>query len=605
MLPDYAEHEEAIGLNWYEADPNLAFILDHLIPEEKDRSFAEDHSWTFGELVGKSLAARAEQTDKHGPVLVRYDRWGEEICKIEHHPTWLANKADLIRNGFVGLPAHAGHPVPHVLMSSLSYQVCQAETAAYCALGMTVEAAEMINRYAPDAVREEFHRRLCSLDPTEAWEGGMFLTERQGGSDVGANTTAAFPDGDEWLIRGDKHFCSNVDADLFIILARPVGAQPGPKGLATFAMPRRLPDGSSNAFHIKRLKPKLGTIGVPTAEVTLSGARAWLLAPQHAPAVESLADADGSDPARDGKGLRRMMEMVDESRYGVALMGLGIQRRSFLEASIYAARRQQFGERIDAYPLVRETLVDMLVDLEGGAAMTFECAAAADTADGIRTPESGLAEREEASLLRRILIPLAKMRATRNAINTASAALEVLGGNGYMEDWPLARQLRDAQANTVWEGTDNILCMDVLRAMRKEKAHAPLLARLERTLDASPQHPLLEDPANALFAALGSLNESLDHLAMAPQDVVNLQARRFAELLADIAEGTLLLEEASWSLDRDGDARKAVIARRFAKKKFGYTPSRGITDPDRTVIDLFEPLARYGRIEPDALSGSA
>ncbi len=599
MLPDYADYEEATGLNWYGVDPNLSFILDHLVPDEKQRVFAEDKVLSFGELAGKTLACRAEQTDKHGPVLVRYDRWGEEINRIEHHPTWLANKADLVRNGFVGLPAHTGHSVQNVLMSALSYLVCQAETAAYCALGMTVEAADMVRRYAPAAVKDDYYRRLTSLDPAEAWEGGMFLTERQGGSDVGANTTEAFPDGDEWLIRGDKHFCSNVDADLFIVLARPTGAGPGPRGLATFAMPRRLPDGSSNAFHIKRLKSKLGTVGVPTAEVTLDGARAWLLAPQQPPTVDSFLQPDGWDPARDGKGLRRMMEMVDQSRYGVALMGLGIQRRSFLEAAVYAARRQQFGERIDAYPLVREALVDMLVDLEGGAAMTFECAAARDISAGILNPGAGLPAREEAGLLRRILVPLAKMRATRVAISTSSRALEVLGGNGYMEDWPLARQVRDAQANTVWEGTDNILCLDVLRAMRKEKAHAPLLARIRRVLDVASSHALLAGPVQALASALTSFDESLDYLVMASPDLVNLQARRFADFLADIAEGTFLLEEASWSLERDGDARKAFMVHRFTKRTFGCPPCRGITDEDRSVIDLFAPVVRYGKIDPE------
>lgn len=598
MLPDYATYEEATGLNWYEMDPNLAFILDRLVPEEHQRTFAESKVRTFGELAGKTLAHRAEQTDKHGPVLVRYDRWGEEISRIEHHPTWLANKADLVRNGFVGLPEHAGHPVQSVLMSALSYLVCQAETAAYCALGMTVEAAQMVKRYAPDAIRDDYYSRLTSLDPAEAWEAGMFLTERQGGSDVGAGTTEALPDGDAWLIRGDKHFCSNVDADLFIVLARPAGGEPGPRGLATFAMPRCRPDGSSNAFHIKRLKPKLGTVGVPTAEVTLDGAVAWLLAPQQPPPLYSFQEPDGWDPARDGKGLRRMMEMVDQSRYGVALMGLGIQRRSFLEAAVYAARRQQFGERIDAYPLVRETLVDMLVDLEGGAAMTFECAAAGDILAGILSPGASVAEREEAGLLRRILVPLAKMRATRIAISTSSRALEVLGGNGYMEDWPLARQVRDAQANTVWEGTDNILCIDVLRAMRKEKAHAPLLARIRRILDAASVHALLAEPVRALTSALTSLNEALDHLALVSPDIVNLQARRFADFLADIAEGAFLLEEASWSLDRDADARKAFMVHRFTKRTFGCPPCRGITDEDRSVIDLFAPVVRYGKIDP-------
>src|SRR5437868_12645023 len=170
-----------------------------------------------------------------------------------------------------------------------------------------------------------------------------------------------------------------------------------------------------------------------------------------------------------------MMEMVNGSRFGVALMGLGIHRRSFLEAAIYAAHRRQWGQRLDEYPLVRETLVDLLVELEGGMALTFECAVATRAA----TSE------DEGRLLRRILVPLAKMRATREAIGAASQALEVFGGNGYMEDWPMARQLRDAQCHTIWEGTENILCLDVRRAMAQDRAHEAILERVDRSLDGS------------------------------------------------------------------------------------------------------------------------
>src|SRR5439155_6087504 len=212
-----------------------------------------------------------------------------------------------------------------------------------------------------------------------------------------ANTTRAVQDGDEWRLFGEKFFCSNIDAEVFIVLARPEGAPPGARGLGTFIVPRLLPDGSANGFHMRRLKPKMGTVGVPTGEVVLEGARAWL-------AGSSGQSATG-DAARDGRGINRMMEMVNGSRFGVAIMGLGIHRRSFLEAAIYAAPRDQWAQRIDRYPLVRETLVDLLVDLEGGMAMTFECAAVG----------RGGADAEEVRLLRRILIPLAKMRATRTA----------------------------------------------------------------------------------------------------------------------------------------------------------------------------------------------
>ncbi|HZP30919.1 MAG TPA: acyl-CoA dehydrogenase family protein [Acidimicrobiia bacterium] len=581
MLADYADHERAIGLDWYAADPNLRLLLDRLLPDPADRAFAEDHVARYGQLCGGPLARRAEVTDKHGPVLRRYDEWGFEVDTVEHHPTWLASKADLVRAGFTGLPAHAGRPVPAVLTAALAYLVCQAETAIYCGLGMTSGAADIVERYAPPAVRDEFLRRLTSLDPDEAWEGGMFLTERQGGSDVGANTTRAVADGEEWRLYGDKHFCSNVDAEVFIVLARPDGAPDGARGLATFIVPRLLPDGAPNGFHVKRLKPKLGTVGVPTAEVTLSGARAWMArGPRPAGAV-------GADESGPGGGLSRMMEMVNGSRFGVALMGLGIHRRSFLEAAIYAAHREQWGQRIDRYPLVRETLVDLLVELEAGAALTFECAAATRSA----------ADEDEGRRLRRILVPLAKMRATREAIGAASQALEIFGGNGYMEDWPMARQLRDAQCHTIWEGTENILCLDVRRAMQHDAAHEALLARVDRALAAAPASPVLAPAVDAVAATANDARAAIKHLLDADNELQLLHARRFAYLLADLAEGALLLDEATWSLGRDGDARKAVVARRYADRHLVPPRVRGILDDDRTAIDLFEPIVRYGPID--------
>ena len=587
MLPDYAEFEQATGLDWYRLDPNLIALLDRHLPDPGERALAEEHVSRYGELVGTVIAPRAEVTDKHGPVLRRYDRWGEVVDEVVHHPTWTQSKADLVRNGFVSLESLVGRPVPGVVTASVSYLVSQAETAIYCGLGMTSGAADIVERYAPAAARDDLLRRLRSVDPDEAWEGGMFLTERQGGSDVGANTTRAVQDGDEWLLFGEKHFCSNVDAEVFIVLARPEGAPPGSRGLATYIVPRILPDGSPNGFTVKRLKSKLGTVGVPTGEVSLDGARAWLAGGAGARAAQG-----GADAARDGRGINRMMEMVNGSRFGVALMGLGIHRRSFLEAAIYAGRRAQFGNRIDSYPLVRETLVDMLVDLEAGMAVTYECAAASRRAQ----------DAESGRLLRRILVPLAKMRCTRAALGAASTGLEVLAGNGYMEDWPMARQLRDAQCHTIWEGTENILCVDVRRAMRGERAHLALIARVEQALESGSGHKVLAGTRDTVAGALADARSAIAYLEGAPDDMALLHSRRLAELLADTVEGALLVEEAAWALERDGDARKAAVARRFATRTLAAPPLRGITDPDRMVLDLFEPLVRYGQIDESDLA---
>lgn len=594
VLPDYAEFDDAIGLDWYAVDPNLRQLLDRLLPDATDRAFAEEHVVEYGVLCGGHIARRADITDQHPPTLVTRDRWGFEVDRIEHHPTWTETKADLVRAGFVGLPAHAGRPVPSVLTAALAYLVSQAETAVYCGLGMTAGAADLVERYAPDGVRDEILGRLTSLDPDEAWEGGMFLTERQGGSDVGANTTRAVRDGSEWRLHGEKHFCSNVDAEIFIVLARPDDAPDGPGGLATFIVPRLRDDGTANGFRIRRLKPKLGTRGVPTAEVSLDGAVAWLASERSRSGSERPRSTTPEDPISDanerahGAGLSRMMEMVNGSRFGVALMGLGIHRRSFLEAAIYAAHREQWGQRIDQYPMVRETLVDLLVGLEGGMALTFECAAATRRA----------VDEDEGRRLRRILVPLAKVRATRDGLGAATQALEILGGNGYMEDWPMARQLRDAQCHTIWEGTENICCLDVRRAIRRDGAHETLFTRVERVLDGSARVPVLASTVDTVALTLDDARAAVDHLDGAATDLQLLHARRLTFLLADLMEAALLIDEATWALTEHGDARKALVARRFAHERLAALPARGILDPDRTVLDHFDALVRYGPLDP-------
>ena len=175
MLPDYAELDQAIGLDWYEMDPNLSDLLDMHLPDAEERKFAEEHVARFGDLVGRVVAPRAEETDKHGPELRRYDKWGYEVDQIVHHPTWTATKADLVRNGFVSLEAYSGRAVPAVLSASVAYIVNQAETAVHCGLGMTGAAADIVERYAPEKVRADLVPKLRSLDPDTAWEGGQQL----------------------------------------------------------------------------------------------------------------------------------------------------------------------------------------------------------------------------------------------------------------------------------------------------------------------------------------------------------------------------------------------------------------------------------------------
>ena len=571
---DYATFDSAIGLNWYLIDPNLRLLMDRHLPPE-DRAWAEEHLIRWGELCGGPIAARAEAIDKNSPRLERYDEWGNEVCRIVHNPDAIATKRDVWEKGPHAVEA-AGRSVPPALGSAFTYMLSQADTGMVCATGMTSGVASLVHRYAPADVRQRFLAHLQAASFDDGWDGTMFMTEIRGGSDLAASETSATPNGDSWLLKGSKWFCSNVDAKAIVTLARPEGAPEGLRGLALFLVPALRPDGTRNGIVIKRLKDKLGTRSVPTAEVDFVDAEAYIL---------STPAADTSD----ARGLNRMMSMVNGSRLGVAVMGLGIARRSFLEAAIYAAHRQAFGQRLEELPMVRHTLVQMLVEVEAVASMLFETSSlAAERGD------------EESRRLYRILVPLSKLRAARRGLDLASQALEVLGGNGYIENWPTARQLRDAQCHTIWEGTENIICLDVLRAIRKEHAHDALFARIDDAL-AAADHTLLVPLRQAVETSLAEARQAIAFLEQAPEDLRQLHARTLSNWLADLIQAALLLEEASHDLQRTGSARKAAVARTFIQRHLVAPHLRGIS-PDRSTLDLFPTLTRYEPLDPAALA---
>lgn len=575
VMIDYRVFDRAIGLNWYEIDPNLGALMDRLL-DPADREWAKATLERAGALCGGPIAERAELIDKHPPRLERYDRWGEEAGRVVHHPTALAAKRDLWECGISGprLRVEArrrGRPFPPVLGTACSYLLSQADTGMLCAVGMTSGVVGLVERFAPAAAKERVLPRLTAERFEDAWDGAMFMTERTGGSDLGTLTTTAVLRDGGWRVNGFKWFCSNVDAAAIATLARPDGGPPGLKGVALFLVPRWRADGTPNGIVIRRLKDKLGTRTVPTGEVDFVDAEAYLL-----------AGADGS--ASDGRGINRMMEMVNESRLGVAIMGLGIMRRAFLESAIYAAHREAFGRRLEDLPLVRETLVRMVVELEAAAALVFAAGAAME-----RGPTGDW----------RWLVPLAKFRATRRGIDLASLAVEIHGGNGYIEDWPTARLLREAQCHTIWEGSENIICLDMLRALRAEGVAQGLLARVDRAVRAAGD-PLLA-PARALVAqTAGRVERTLAAVAAMDRDGAQYRARALTSLLSDVAQAVLLVEEAEWELTRHGSARKAVVAALFIARHVGADGDSALAAEEQACRTLFAALVRYGEITPAA-----
>ncbi len=545
---EYDKIERAIGENWYELDPALKARVRADCPAE-DIEWAEEKLSGFGALVGGRIAENADVIDASPPRLERYDRWANERGTVVHHPATLDSKSALWASGYVaGFEQEAkkrGRPVPAVVLAASNYLLSEADTGMVCSLGMTSGVAGLVESYAPEDLRQELLARLRAPSIEDGADGSMYLTERDGGSDLGYTVHCTARDiGDgRVLIDGEKWFCSNIDGAAIVMLARPEGAPDGPHGLGLYLVPRELEDGSRNSIIIRRLKPKLGTKSVPTGEVEFHGALGYALRPR----------GDGAGDPGDFGGLNRMMEMVNGSRFGVAMMGLGIARRSFLESAIWAHHRRAKGRLLVDLPLVREQLVDLLVELEAALALGFECAAANHRDDGTR--------------LRRILVPAAKIRLCRLGVEASSFAVELHGGNGYCEDWGLTRQLRDAQCHPIWEGSENICALDVLRAIRRDAAHEAALARVDGVLERAHDEPSTSEAAGALRRARDRLASSVESLGgLVDPDWAEAGAGRLAGLLVKTVSTALLLDQALASPD---DCRADLVALRYARRHFG------------------------------------
>jgi alkylation response protein AidB-like acyl-CoA dehydrogenase len=568
---DYEQLQGAIGRNWYDLDPDLQRRVRTDCPSE-DLEWAEQTLRSFGGLCGTDIARNADVIDTRPAELVRYGRWAEEIDEIHHPVETLDSKRKLWAAGYVsgfeGDVARRGRPAPGVVLTATNYLLSQADTGMVCSLGMTTGVAGLVDSYAPTELRDELLPRLRCEDFDAGADGSMFLTERLGGSDLGRTVQCVARDiGDgRVLISGEKWFCSNIDGEAIVLLARPEGGPEGSPGIGLYLVPRHREDGSRNSYTMRRLKPKLGTRSVPTGEVELHDALGYALRPRR---------ADGTQESSDAGGLNRMMEMVNVSRFGVAMMGLGIARRSFLEAAIWAHHREAKGRLLVDLPLVREQLVDQLTALEAAFALGFECASAARHPDGER--------------LRRILVPAAKVRLCRLGVEAAGFAVDLVGGNGYCEDWGLTRLLRDAVCHPIWEGSENICALDVLRAVRRDRAHEAVLTRVDEALaraGAGPAH--LAEAVDAVRRHRDELEVRAGEIDIVDADWTHANATRLTELFLATLQGALLCEQGA------DDAHKSLIALRFSRTRL--TPER--TWDDRIAFSVGRDLLAFAEIDP-------
>jgi len=575
MSLDYTGFDRGRDLNFWHHDPVLRSEVERTYAET-DLDWAEPRLEAFGGLVGEKVAENANLIDQHGPELNTYDRHGEVVNEVSYHPAQLENERAVYEAGAVAdsfrAPPERENRLPLLHNLAHDYLLSYADIGLTCPVAMTAGAALVLEEF-DDGSNADYLERLVTRDYDELLQGAMFLTEQQGGSDLGVTETLAEPvDGDVYRLTGEKWFCSNLDAGVILTLARPPEAPEGTDGLSLFLVPRTTREGDRNRMVARRLKDKLGTVSVPTGEVEFDDTVGYLI----------------GEPER---GFRYMAEMLNLERLSNAFGACGAMGRALLESRIKAANRETFGKRLDEHPLMRRDLVELTVAHEAATAFTFDAGAAYDAA--VRDDD------DAAFRLMRALVPISKHRTGRLAVDVASYAMEIQGGNGYVADWVTHRLLRDVQVLPIWEGTSNVLSLDLLRAMAKEGAHVAVMDRIETYLEAVT-HPVLTDLLETLRTAADELETAFETLAATEEDYAQLQSKTLADLVYDVYAAALLLSEAQTELET-GDGRKAFVARQFVDDQLRDRPARGITSGERLADEWFDAIARFETVDPARL----
>lgn len=536
----------------YDSDWLLRASLSRLLgPDGHDA--AEGRLKALAADVTDRLRDAHQQAEDNPPHLRQYDAWGRRVDRIETPAGWETQRRAAAEHAVVALPylpaaRRTWHARTRVVQHALLH-LYGPESATYaCPVAMSDGAAALLSRPDTDpALRERWLPRLIATDPAVAVTSGQWMTEAQGGSDVAGSSTVARPASDGWRVTGEKWFCSAADSALAVVLARPEGAGTGSRVLAPFAVPRLAADcpvaaadadprDPAPGIRIHRLKDKLGTRALPTAEIGLDDAYAEPI----------------GDPTSPG--LARMMTLVRVARVHNAAAAAAGMRRGLLYAATFASGRRAFGAPLTALPLHRATLGGLAVDTAAAyllAVHAFALLGAAEV-DGDPAAETEL----------RLVSTLAKLATGRWSVAAASEYLECFGGAGYVEDTGIPRLLRDAQVLPIWEGTTNVLSLDVLRVLSRHGACNAYFDRLDAACDlATGGGPWLSDVVDGLAATRRSLADRVAAATAAPTSAsTQAGARDLAIAMAEALAAALLVEEAHHQYSHAADDRVAVVA---------------------------------------------
>ena len=446
-------------VNFFEGDAALREGI-----AREGAGWAIDAICGYGALAGsRELLAHGQLANAHPPELCSHDRFGHRLDEVEFHPSWHAVMRTAMAHGVHNLAWRARRPGAHVARAALLFLHTQAESGSCCPLTMTFACVpalrhqpEVFAEWEPRLLATEYDPRMLPAAHKRSALVGMAMTEKQGGSDVRTNSTRARPlgregPGEAYELVGHKWFCSAPNCDAFLTLAQTA------RGISCFLVPRWRPDGSRNPFRLERLKDKLGNRSNASAELEYTGTFAQML-------------------GEEGRGIRTILEMVHHTRLDCVTASAGLMRQAVAQALHHTAHRSAFGRALRDQPLMRNVLADLAIESEAATALALRLARAFDAS----------AEDETERAFARIATAVAKFHVCKRAPALVVEAMECLGGNGYVEESLLPRLYREAPVNAIWEGSGNVVCLDVLRASVREPASLPALMaelRLARGAD--------------------------------------------------------------------------------------------------------------------------
>jgi acyl-CoA dehydrogenase len=534
---NFQQQPPALG-NQYEDDRVLRSYLARVLPPEMLRDVESSLS-EMGRLAGAELYELQLADRLNEPKLTQWDAWGNRIDKIELTPLWRVAERVAAERGVVATAYEQQHgSLSRVYQCALAYLFTPSTDIYSCPLAMTDGAARTLLSSGNQVLIGRAVPHLITRDATEFWTAGQWMTELTGGSDVGLSETIAKHESDGFRLYGRKWFTSAVSSQIALTLARPEGNPPGGRGLALFYIETRDEHGRPRNIEINRLKDKLGTRKVPTAELTLAGTPAQL--------VQGTTD-----------GVRNITPLLNITRLWNGISSVALMRRGLALAFDYAEKRVAFGAPLSEKPLHLDTLANVQAEAEAAFHLAFYVAELTGMSE---TREIAEAE----SLLLRLLTPLMKLTTGKQAVMVASEVLESFGGAGYVEDTGLPVLLRDSQVLPIWEGTTNVLALDTLRALRGGDSLRQLELLVTRCLD-DISDSRLADAVRVVRASLDHATSWLVEAERLGQPALEAGARRFSLTLGRLVELSLLIRHAQWSHDHEGDARAIVSARRFAR----------------------------------------